>query len=144
MDEIGLLKERDRGLVNSMVVFGIGQAGRFISLSVYGSGPFVPEILARKGDPSLAVHLYQSDPDLPLDDEKNWKLSNPGLVCGIKSLDYMKAESRRVLVTVSDQASFQSLDLNLQGHPSEKCCVALKTGRLAKWRNCPQEPGVVS
>ena len=141
VDEIGLLKERDRGLVNSMRSSVSAKAGRFISLSVYGSGPFVPEILARKGDPSLAVHLYQSDPDLPLDDEKNWHLSNPGLVCGIKSLDYMKAESRRVLVTVSDQASFQSLDLNLQGHPSREMLCSTEDWKACEVEKLPPRTG---
>ena len=122
VDEIGLLRERDRALISGMRSAVSAKGGRFVSLSVYGSGPFVPEILERnrQGDPGLAVHLYQSDPAKPIDDESNWALSNPGLSCGIKSLDYMRSESRRVQITVSDQASFRSLDLNLPGEPSRE------------------------
>ena len=143
VDEIGLLRERDRGLINSMRSAVSAKAGRFISLSVFGSGPFVPEILERRGDPSLSVHLYQSDENLPLDDEKNWHLSNPGLACGIKSLNYMKGESRRVKVTVSDQSSFRCLDLNLKGSPSRGFCAASPIGRLAKLMSYPPGLGVV-
>ena len=122
MDEIGLLRERDRALISGMRSAVSAKGGRFVSLSVYGSGPFVPEILERnrQGDPGLAVHLYQSDPAKPIEDEANWELSNPGLSCGIKSREYMRSESRRVKITVSDAASFRSLDLNLPGEPSRE------------------------
>ena len=138
-DEIGLLREKDRALLNGMRSAVSGKRGKFFSLSVYGSGPFVPEICerARQGDPGLFLHLYQSDPQKPIDDEANWALSNPGLACGIKSLDYMRSESRRVSVTISDQASFRSLDLNLPGSPSrEMLCTP------GEWAACesPQLP----
>ena len=122
VDEIGLMRERDRALINGMRSAVSAKAGRFVSLSVYGSGPFVPEILERhrQGDSGLAVHLYQSDPAKPIEDEANWELSNPGLSCGIKSREYMRSESRRVKITVSDAASFRSLDLNLPGEPSRE------------------------
>ena len=146
VDELGLLQERDRALVNGMRSSVSAKAGRFVSLSVFGSGPFIPEILQRQkmGDPSLAVHLYQSDPDVALDDEANWHRSNPGIKAGIKSIDYMKNESRRVGITVSDQSSFQSLDLNLPGSP---CREGLCTP--TDWRACevatlpPREGGCV-
>ena len=44
VDEIGLMKESDRALINGMRSAVSAKRGRFISLSVYGSGPFVPEI----------------------------------------------------------------------------------------------------
>ena len=122
VDEIGLMKERDRALINGMRSAVSAKRGRFISLSVYGSGPFVPEIQERSkaGDPGLRLHLYQSDPGKPIDSEDNFHRSNPGLSCGIKSLEHMRSEARRVLVTVSDQASFRSLELNLPGSPSRE------------------------
>ena len=146
VDELGLLQERDRALVNGMRSSVSAKAGRFVSLSVFGSGPFIPEILQRQkmGDPGLAVHLYQSDPDAAIDDEANWHLSNPGIKAKIKSLDYMKNEARRVGITVSDQASFQALDLNLPGSP---CREGLCTP--TDWRACevaalpPREGGCV-
>ena len=138
VDEIGLMKERDRALLNGMRSAVSAKRGRFISLSVYGSGPFVPEIEERSksGDAGLRLHLYQSDPSKPIDSEDNFHRSNPGLSCGIKSLEHMRSEARRVLVTVSDQASFRSLELNLPGSPStEMLCspndwAALEVGLL--------------
>ena len=60
IDELGLLGERNRPLVNSMRSAVSAKAGKFLSLSVRGDGPFVPEILARKGAAGLAVHHYQA------------------------------------------------------------------------------------
>ena len=48
IDEIGLLAERNRGLVNSMRSAVSAKAGKFLSLSVHGDGPFVGEILERR------------------------------------------------------------------------------------------------
>ena len=109
VDELGLLREKDRDLVNSMRSSVSAKAGKFMALSVHGPGPFVPEIIKRRGDPSLALHLYQSDEDCHLDDEKAWHDSNPGLAVGIKSIEYMRAESRRVQATPADQNSISGL-----------------------------------
>ena len=125
IDEIGLLKERDRDLVASMRSSVSAKDGKFISLSIRGAGPFVPEILARQGDEALAVHLYAADPRSALDDEDGWRAANPGLDCGIKSFQYMKAEARRVAVTVSDQSSFRALDLNQPANPTAEMLVSL-------------------
>ena len=80
--------------------------GKFLSLSVWGDGPFCGEIVKRRDDPGVAVHLHQPAEDCALDDEAAWHAANPGLAAGIKSIDYMKAEARRVLTTTADQASF--------------------------------------
>ena len=119
VDELGLLKERDRALVNGMRSSVSARGGKFVALTVHGDSPFVPEILARRGDPALAIHLYQCDPDAALDDEAAWKASNPGLG-SIKSIEYMRNESRRVAVTVSDRGSFAALDMNLPQSPSRE------------------------
>ena len=111
VDELGLLAEKNRDLVSSMRSSVSSKAGKFLALSVHGPGPFVPEIIKRRGEPSLALHLYQSDADCHLDDEKAWHDSNPGLAVGIKSIEYMRAEARRVLATPADQGSFPGLRL---------------------------------
>ena len=95
-----------------------------LRLSIRGDGPFIPEILDRRGDSDLAVHLYESDPKLPIDDEATWLASNPGLD-SIKSREYMKRESRRVLATPSDEASFRAQDLNQAVSPSRAMIVGL-------------------
>ena len=133
-DEIGLLKERDRELVSGMRSSVSAKDGRFVSLSVRGSSPFVPEILARRGDPDLAVHLYESDPKAPIDDEDNWKAANPGLEYGIKSVSYMRSEARRVLATPADESSFRSLDLNQSVEPGRQMIVS-----LSDWQACASD-----
>ena len=130
IDEIGLLGERDRPLVAGMRSSVSARDGRFISLSVFGDGPFIPEIVERRGERGLAVHLYQSDPDLPVDSPEAWRQSNPGLGV-VKSRAYMARESRRVLVSTSDQPSFRALDLNLPGAPAAELITTPE-----QWRCC--------
>ena len=61
IDELGILKERDRDLVNGMRAATSARDGRFVALTIYGDGPFVPEIIERREDPAVAVHFYQSE-----------------------------------------------------------------------------------
>ena len=120
IDELGLMAEKHRPLVASLRSSVSARSGRFMALSVHGDSPFIPEILARRADPGVAVHLFQPAPDCALDDEAAWHAANPGLAAGIKSIDYMRAEARRVISTPSDQASFRALDLNQPGSPSRE------------------------
>ena len=131
VDELGLLQEKNRDLVSSMRSSVSAKAGKFLALSVHGPGPFVPEIIKRRGEPSLALHLYQSDEDCHLDDEKAWHDSNPGLAVGIKSIEYMRAEARRVLATPADQGSFRAFDLNQPQAPGSEMIFA-----LSDWTAC--------
>ena len=131
VDEIGLLREKDRDLVNSMRSSVSAKAGKFLALSVFGPGPFCGEIVERRGAPGLAVHLYQAAEGCALDDETQWAAANPGLACGIKSHAYMVSESRRVLATTADQASFAAFDLNLPQQPGSEMIFS-----LADWLAC--------
>ena len=131
IDEIGLLAERNRGLVNSMRSAVSAKAGKFLSLSVHGDGPFVGEILERKGAAGLKVHHYAAPPDCQLDDEAAWDAANPGLACGIKSRDYMRSEAARVAVTRSDESSFRALDMNIPATPGSEMIFS-----LAEWQQC--------
>ena len=117
IDELGLLKERDRPLVNGLRSSISAKGGKFISLSVRGSSPFIPEILARRGDTALRVHLFEAPKGAALDDERAWHAANPGLALGLKSIEYMRDEARRVAVTIADQSSFKALDMNLAIDP---------------------------
>ena len=125
VDELGLLKERDRDLVASMRSSVSARDGRFVSLSVFGSAPFIPEILERRGDRGLVVHLFQAPSKSRLNDEAAWRAANPALAAGIKSATYMADEARRVAVTTSDQASFRALDLNRPAVPSTELLVSV-------------------
>lgn len=131
VDELGLLQERDRQLVAGMRSSVSARGGRFMALTIHGDGPFVPEILAREDDPSVAVHHYRpAADDCALDDEEAWAAANPGLAT-IKSVDYMRDEARRVLLTPADQPSFRAHDLNLAGSPSRETLL-----NLSDWRRC--------
>ena len=131
IDELGLLGERNRPLVNSMRSAVSAKGGKFLSLSVHGDAPFVPEILERKGAAGLKVHHYAAPPDCQLDDEAAWDAANPGLACGIKSRDYMISEAARVAVTRSDESSFRALDMNIPATPGSEMIFS-----LSEWEAC--------
>ena len=131
IDEIGLLGERDRGLVASMRAATSAKNGRFIALSIWGSGPYIPEIVKRRRDPGVVVHLYQaSSKDCDLLNRTEWENANPGLGT-IKATAYMEHESRRAKSTPSDEIFFRSQDLNLPGSPSVERIVS-----PSDWKRC--------
>ena len=132
VDELGLLAERDRALVNGMRSAISARDGRFLALSIMGEAPFTREMVERRGDPGVAVHLYQpADPECELDDVDAWHAANPGIAAGIKSLAYMQDEVRRVLATPADQAHFRAHDLNLPQDPGREMIVS-----TADWKKC--------
>lgn len=130
-DEIGLFPANARGLVAGMRSSISARNGRFIALSVWGDSPFIPEIVARRDDPAVAVHLYRADEGSALDDPDAWAAANPGLSGGIKSIEYMRDEARRVILTPADQADFRAYDLNLPGAPAKEMICS-----VADWREC--------
>ena len=134
VDEIGLLTEQDRGLVNSMRSSVSAKRGKFLSLSVFGDGPFCGEIVARRDDDGVCVHVFQAKAGCSLTDPAAWAAANPGLggsTGGIKSRAYMVSESRRVLSSVADQPSFLAFDLNLPQSPSKEMVCS-----VSDWSNC--------
>ena len=136
VDELGLLAEKHREFVASMRSSVSAKGGRFLALTIRGSGPFVPEILERKGAPGVAVHHYHAPPGCALDDEAAWRAANPGLG-SIKSLAYMRSEAARAMATPGDQAFFKSHDLNLPGEPGRAMIVGVD-----QWAACasPEQP----
>ena len=124
IDEIGLLSEQSRGLVNSMRSSVSAKRGKFLSLSIWGDGPFCGEIVERRAHEGVCVHLFQAEEGAALDSAEAWDAANPGLKAGIKSRDYMVSESRRVASSVSDQPAYRAYDLNLPQSPSrEQVCA---------------------
>ena len=140
-DELGLLKERDRALIASMRSSVSARDGRFVSLTVFGSAPFVPEILERRGDPGLVIHLFQASAKSRLDDESAWHAANPGILAGIKSIGYMRDESRRVAITTTDQSSFRALDLNRPAVPSTELLVSVDDFLDCETKDLPPRDG---
>ena len=123
VDELGLLQEKDREAVASMRSSVSARGGRFVGLTIHGSGPFVPEILNRKGQRGLAVHHYCAPDNCELGDEQAWKSANPGL-SKIKEHSYMKSESLRVSATPADESSFRAFDLNMPMSPGEEIILS--------------------
>ena len=130
IDELGLLQERHRAAVAGMRSSVSAKNGRFLSLSIHGDGPFIPEILSRRGAAGLAVHHYTADPDLSIDDPLAWRQANPGLGT-IKSVEYMRDEAARVLAIPSDESAFVAHDLNRAGSASGELVCAVST-----WKTC--------
>ena len=140
-DEIGLLTERDRELVAGMRSAVSARNGRFIALSIWGSSPFVPEIVARRDDPGVAVHLYQSSPKAKLDSEAEWHKSNPGIASGIKSLNYLRKAALRVLHTPADQSYFRAHEMNIPAKPNIETIFSLDEWQKCKVEILPQKVG---
>ena len=143
VDELGLLSERDRELVNGMRSSTSARDGRFIALSIHGDAPFTAEMIERRGDPGCAVHLYQPAEDCALDDEAAWHAANPGIACGIKSLAYMRDEARRVLSTPTDQASFRAFDLNQPQDPGREMLCSPQDLKACFLEDLPARAGQV-
>ena len=130
IDELGLLQERHRAAVGGMRSSVSAKGGRFLSISIHGDGPFIPEILSRRGAAGLAIHHYTADPDLAIDDPVAWRQANPGLGT-IKGEQYMRDEAARVLAIPSDEPSFVAHDLNRAGSLSGELICSVST-----WRGC--------
>ena len=134
VDELGLLQEKDRGLINSLRASLAAKEGRFLALSIFGSGPHVPEFLARKDHEGVCVHLYQPPLDSKIDDESAWHAGNPGLG-SIKSLAHMRAALKRVLSSVGDQSFFRAEEMNLPGEANKELICSPDD-----WNKCVVEP----
>ena len=123
VDDLGFLEERHRDLIASLRSAVSARAGLFLSMSAYGYGPYIPEIMERSGvDPGLVAHLYQCDPNAALDDQDAWRASNPALG-RVKAMSYMISESRRVQISTKDQAAFRALDMNQLAQPDTETLV---------------------
>ena len=134
VDELGLLAERDRGLVNGMMSSISAKDGRFIALSIQGQAPFTREMIERRDDPAVAVHLYAPPADAAVDDEAAWHAGNPGLGT-IKSLSAMRDASRRALGSTANVSDFKAHEMNLPQSPSVEMIVD-----LSDWKACVVAP----
>ena len=134
VDEIGLLLERHRGLVAGMRSSTAAKSGKFFALSIFGAGPFVREMVERRDDPGVAIHLHQADPDLPIDDPENIRKANPGIADSIVSLKHLLAEAKRVTRTSNDLPFFRAHHLNLPGSPTAEMVATVDD-----WRGCEHD-----
>ena len=134
LDELGLLKERSRELVAGLRSSVSARGGRFIALSIVGDSPFTQELIERREDRGVSVHLYAAEPDVALDDVAAWRAANPGLGT-VKSIEYMQNASRRALTIPADAATFRAFDLNTPQDPSRETICG-----LVDWQACTVAP----
>ena len=133
IDELGLLLERDREFVQGMKSSTSARHGRLINLTIHGPGPFVPELLARKDDPSVVVHHYCAAAAASLDDELAWRSANPGLGT-IKQIAYMRDQARGAMATPANEPYFRAHDMNQPADPGNQPIVT-----TAQWLACEVE-----
>ena len=107
------MTERDRDLIAGMRSATSARNGKLVALSIRGESPMLEEMLERRELPTCSVHLWAPDvvqgAAVDIQDRKIWAAGNPGIAAGIKSLDYMEAESARVAVTPMDLSTFPSV-----------------------------------
>ena len=124
LDEIGLLEERHRELVNGLRSSVSARNGRFIALSIQGAAPFTAELLERRNDPGVAVHHYTAPEGCALDDRDAWLAANPGLGT-VKAWDYMQQASSRAIAIPADAGAFRAHELNQRADPNSETLCAL-------------------
>ena len=88
-DETGLLHERDRPLLSGLRSSTSTRDGKVLHITIRGDSPHVTELIARRADPAVVVHLYEPPAGADACQPETWHHGNPGLAAGIKSLSYM-------------------------------------------------------
>ena len=139
-DEIGLIPERGRELVNGIRSAVSARNGRFLALSIQGDAPFTAELLDRQNQPGVAVHHYAAPDGCALDDPAGWYAANPGLGV-IKSLDYMRHAAARALAVPADAAAFRAYDLNQPQSPGGQTLVSVDDWRAVETDDLPAADG---
>ena len=124
LDELGLLEERHRELVNGLRSSVSARNGRFIALSIQGASPFTEELLERRHDPGVAVHHYTAPEGCALDDREGWLAANPGLGT-VKSWDYMQQAASRAIAVPADSNAFRAHELNQRTDPNSEVVIPL-------------------
>ena len=129
-DELGLLPENRRSLLNACYSSTSARGGRLVAISIRGASSMLEALIDRRGDPSVFVQLHEAPPGCAIDDRAAWAAANPALGT-IKSMSYMEAASRRALASPSDQADFRAYDLNQAGSPARETVVT-----VSDWVSC--------
>ena len=141
VDEGGLMGESQRGLWNAMLSSTSGRDGRLMVISILGDGPMMSELRAREGEPGVCWHGYCSGMTDDPTDPDVWEASNPGLVDGIKSRDYMRDMARRAVANPADMAAFRAYDLNAPQNPDRVLLVSMEQWNAVKELQVPDRRG---
>ena len=140
IDELGLFDEKGRALVAGMLSSVSARDGRMLAISILGNSPLTAELVQRKADPAVVVHVYQAPDGCALDDESAWRAANPSLGT-IKSVTYMRDMARRAALLPSEQSSFRSYDLNQPGAPGVDMIVDVVLYRHCEAQRKPERSG---
>ena len=97
IDELGLLGERYRPLINGLRSSLTAKRGRMICLSIRGDSPFTTEALALSTHPGVVVHHHAATAhDCELDDEVQLRAANPGVESGVLRMEDLVRDARLV------------------------------------------------
>ena len=124
VDELGLITESQRELVDAAFSSLSARNGRLIALSIRGDGPHLQEMLDRQNLPHVYIQHHCLDKGDDPYDEKNWHKANPGIAEGIKSIDYMRSAAARANSNFESEPKFLAHDLNMRVDPSQNLIVS--------------------
>ena len=125
MDETGLLHERDRPLLSGLRSSTSTRDGKLLHITIRGDSPHVTELIERRADPAVVVHLYEPPAGADACAPATWEYGNPGLAAGIKSRSYMADRARFVANVPGDLALFSAEDCNIPGSVHYETLVAV-------------------
>ena len=131
IDELGLLSERYRPLINGLKSSLLAKRGRLICLSIRGSSPFTTEALALSTHPGVVVHHHAANnPTCAIDDEVQLRAANPGIASGIITLEDLVRDAK-IAQGTPNEGDFRAHHLNLKADPAkELICTA------SAWQRC--------
>lgn len=141
IDEAGLLPEASRPLWNAVLSSTSGRNGRLLAISIRGDGPMFTELADRAHEPEVRFVEYAAREDASYDDEQAWHDANPGLVDGIKSIEYMRRMSRRALSNPANGPHFAAYDLNLPQEPTRELILSVSQWTGAVVPEHPERAG---
>lgn len=117
IDEAGLLEERDRELWNAVEGSTAARDGRLLAISVQGRGPMFKELQDLREDSAVYWQEHSCRADVQPDDKEAWESSNPGMLDGIKSADWMEDQCRLAMASPANLNAFLLYQLNAPVDP---------------------------
>ena len=99
--------------------------GRIFCISIRGDNSVLEEIIQRGESENTYIQIHSASEEASILDESQWHRANPGLKCGIKSLNAMRFAAESAAATPSDIAYFRSHELNLRLRPDQQVLVTV-------------------
>ena len=136
LDEVGLWEANRQSQLVSMRDAAAKGGGKVIALTVRGFSDFVSEAERRSDLDFVDFVCYEGNPELPVDDEQNWIMANPGLLSGIKPMEPMRERAATAKMTPSELGDFRAFQLNLPVDPDVVELVPLEYVRRLYDEDC--------